>query len=118
MRFNNNGFTLIELLIVIGIIGVLAAIAIPKFQQYKSRALDGEAKSNLHNIYLTCKAYWTDSGSANNCTVPIASATTYGYMQSTDIDISASGNENTFSSTASNVDSPKTFTMNSVGNIS
>ncbi len=64
VKSNNKGFTLIELLIVIAIIGILAAIAIPQFNQYKARAYDSDVKSNMHNIYLACKAYWADSGSA------------------------------------------------------
>ncbi|UCD12308.1 MAG: prepilin-type N-terminal cleavage/methylation domain-containing protein, partial [Nitrospinaceae bacterium] len=55
---NEKGFTLIELLIVIAIIGILAAIAIPQFSAYKQRAYDSDAKANLHNLFLACKAYW------------------------------------------------------------
>jgi type IV pilus assembly protein PilA len=58
-----EGFTLIELLIVIAIIGILAAIAIPQFNQYKARAYDTASKADLHNIYLACKAFWSDNGS-------------------------------------------------------
>ncbi len=61
-----KGFTLIELLIVIAIIGILAAIAIPQFNQYKAGAYDTASKADLHNIYLACKAYWSDTGNESN----------------------------------------------------
>ena len=117
MKSNNKGFTLIELLTVIGIIGILAALAIPAFAQYKTRALDSETKSHLHNVYLACKGYWTDNGSGNSCTVPIASGPVYGYLQAADINITVSGGESTFSGTASHVDSANTYTINSTGSI-
>jgi prepilin-type N-terminal cleavage/methylation domain-containing protein len=118
MKFDNKGFTLIELLTVMAIIGVLTTIAIPAFAQYKARALDADAKSHLHSLYIACKSYWTDTGSGNDCTLPIIVTTAYGYAQSPDISITLSGNEMTFSATASHVDSANSFTMNSVGNIS
>ncbi|MBT5985787.1 MAG: prepilin-type N-terminal cleavage/methylation domain-containing protein, partial [Nitrospina sp.] len=68
IKKREGGFTLIELLIVIAIIGILAAIAIPQFNQYKARAYDTASKSDLHNIYLACKAYWSDNGSDQSCT--------------------------------------------------
>ena len=79
---NQTGFTLIELLIVIAIIGILAAIAIPQFNNYKTRAYDTDTKSGLRTMYTACKAYWADNGSSNICTVAIVTATTYGYIQS------------------------------------
>ena len=118
MKSNNKGFTLIELLTVIGIIGILAALAIPAFAQYKTRALDSEAKSHLHNIYLACKGYWTDNGSGNSCTVSIASGTAYGYLQTPTVLIAASGGETTFSGTASHVDSATAYAIDSAGRIS
>jgi len=115
---NKKGFTLIELIIVIGIIGVLAAIGMPVYSQYKERAYDSDVKSHLHNIYLACKGYWIDQGSASNCTVPIVSSTAYGYTQTTKITIAGTGGEITFIGTASHADSTNTFTIDSVGNIS
>lgn len=115
---NKKGFTLIELLVVIGIIGILAAISIPIFAQYKDRAYDSDTKSHLHNIFLACKGYWADEGSASDCTVPIASGTAYGYTQTSKISIAASGGETTFIGTASHADSTNTFTMDSLGSIS
>ena len=117
MRSNSKGFTLIELLIVIAIIGILAAISIPIFAQYKERAYDSDVKSHLHNIFLACKSYWTDEGSASNCTVPIASGTSYGYLQTTKITIVATGGEIDFTGTASHSDSTNTFTIDELGSI-
>ena len=117
-RNQQTGFTLVELLIVIAIIAILAAVAIPKYNQYKSRALDADAKSALHTIFLSCKTYWTDSGPTNNCDIATISSTTYGYTQSSNISVSANGNENAFLGVASQIDSPNSFFINSSGNIS
>lgn len=115
---NEKGFTLIELLIVIAIIGILAAIAIPQFNQYKARAYNSDAKSNLHNLYLGCKAYWAEEGSSNACSVSTVTQAQYGYVQSTRVSISGSGNETNFSATAQHLDSTTTYSMDANGNIS
>ena len=88
-----GGFTLIELLIVIAIIGILAAIAIPQFYKYKARGYETASKADLHNIYLACKAYWSDSGSDQNYSATEAGGVDYGFSSSPGVVVSASGTE-------------------------
>jgi len=57
MLRNSKGFTLIELMIVVLIIGILAAIAIPNFVSMQDRAREGSVKSNMHTVQLACEDY-------------------------------------------------------------
>jgi type IV pilus assembly protein PilA len=58
---NTKGFTLIELLIVVVIIGILAAIAIPKFANTKEKAYIASMKSDLRNLVTAEEAYFADN---------------------------------------------------------
>ena len=57
-----KGFTLIELLIVVVIIGILAAIAIPKFANTKTKAYTAAMKSDLRNLVTAEESFFSDSG--------------------------------------------------------
>ena len=57
---NRKGFTLIELLIVVVIIGILAAIAIPKFANTKQKAVLASMKSDMRNLVTAEEAYFSD----------------------------------------------------------
>ena len=67
MRHNPRaGFTLIELLVVVVIIGILAAIAIPKFASTKEKAYVAAMKSDLRNLVTAEEAYFADSVKYSN----------------------------------------------------
>ena len=68
-RFSNtNGFTLIELMLVVGIIGVLAAIAIPSFIGFSGRAKQSEARMLLAAVATAEEAYFVDHESYGSLT--------------------------------------------------
>lgn len=69
---NQRGFTLIELLIVVVIIGILAAIAIPKFSSTKGKAYMATVKSDLKNFASAQESYYYDNGFYYNGAVPNA----------------------------------------------
>jgi type IV pilus assembly protein PilA len=57
---NRSGFTLIEVLIVIAIIGILAAIAIPQFTSYRQKTYNSAAQSDLRNVKTNLAAFYAD----------------------------------------------------------
>ncbi len=66
-----EGFTLVELMIVVAIIGILAAVAVPNYQKYQARARQGEAKTSLSAIYTVEKSYVVEHSSYSQCMVDI-----------------------------------------------
>jgi len=94
---NQKGFTLVELLIVIAIIGILAAIAIPQFQSYRVRAYNTAANADIKNVYTAAQAYFSDNptgtatlallqGSGYNQTVGVTTAVNDGTQAGLQID--------------------------------
>ncbi|UCG67538.1 MAG: prepilin-type N-terminal cleavage/methylation domain-containing protein [Deltaproteobacteria bacterium] len=59
-KSKEKGFTLIELMIVIAIIGILAAIAIPQFNKYRQRSYNASAEEDLRNAATAQEAYYVD----------------------------------------------------------
>ena len=66
---NRKGFTLIELLIVVVIIGILAAIAIPKFANTKQKAIVASMKSDLRNLVTAQEAFFSDNNDYAGSTI-------------------------------------------------
>ncbi len=57
---SESGFSLVELMIVVGIIGVLATLALPRFKQFQAKAKMGEAKNILSHLYTLEQSYALD----------------------------------------------------------
>lgn len=69
-----KGFTLIELMIVVAIVGVLAAIAYPSYQEYIARARRADAKTVLLENAQFLERFYTQNGSYLTATLPITEA--------------------------------------------
>ncbi len=66
-----EGFTLIELMIVVVIIGILAAIAIPNFIAMQNRAKEGSTKANMHTVQLAAEDYGVQNDGVYSATMTV-----------------------------------------------
>jgi type IV pilus assembly protein PilA len=107
MKTNKKGFTLIELLIVVVIIGILAAIAIPKFANTKDKAYVAAMKSDLRNLATYEEQYAAD----NNGSYFSGDGAAQGFTPSQNVTVTATvvaGPPETWTATAAHSQSAKT----------
>jgi type IV pilus assembly protein PilA len=90
-----QGFTLIELMIVVAIIGILAAIAIPAYQDYTIRAQVSEGLSLMDGAKTAVAEYYTNTGNlpANNSSSGLATNTSISGKYVTQVDVSNATNK-------------------------
>src|SRR5258708_3390629 len=74
MRMARHGFTLIELMIVVAIIGILAAIAVPNFIKFQAKSKQSEARANLKALFTAQKAFYQEKDHFSSITAEVGFA--------------------------------------------
>ena len=110
------GFTLIELLIVVVIIGILAAIAIPQFTTTKQRAFDAAAQSDIRNMVTAQEAYFFTNQAYTAVTVAAGASTDLGggarFQASKEVALAVTTSTDGYQITSKHTSSPNTWCVN------
>jgi len=110
IKKNEKGFTLIELMIVIAIIGILAAIAIPQFSAYRTRSFNAAAAADIRNAATAQEAYFVDNQTYSSGSAALIGAT-YGLYLSDNVTLAVTAASTSgYTMTASHAKGNKTFT--------
>lgn len=110
IKKDESGFTLIELMIVIAIIGILAAIAIPQFSAYRQRSYNSAAEADLRNAATAQEAYYVDNQTYKGDPTALIGST-YGLYTSQNVTIAGSAGQTNYTMTTYHSSGNKTYTL-------
>jgi len=112
---HNEGFTLLELMVVIAIIGVLAAIAIPSYMGFRYRGLDLTARKDMKSAYSAAMLYFADNPNGTLSTVDELENS--GYKRSPDVEITVGGEVDNFILKSKHSGGKTLYSMDSSGTV-
>ncbi len=113
---NKKGFTLIELMIVVAIIGILAAIAIPQFASYRVKSYNTKASAELRSAYTACQVYFSTESGATSCGIEGMHAQKFYNSSDVTLDITNDTLDN-WTATAKHTAGDVTYTIDKNGKI-
>ena len=102
-------------MVVIAIIGIIAAIAIPNFISYRKRSLNSTANADAKNAYTAAQGYFADHDEGQ--TIDLDSMKSYGFTQSQNVTVTCAGTQGSLAITALHTQGDKTYSVNSIGGI-
>lgn len=109
VKLANKGFTLIEILIVIAIIGILAAIAIPQYSKYRMGAFNASALSDIRNAATAQEAYYAENkvyaGSVDRLILKLD------LVKTPNVNLIINGNESGYTIISYHISGNKTYTL-------
>ena len=110
MMRKNEGFTLIELMIVIAIIGILAAIAIPQFSAYRTRSYNSAAEADIRNAATAQEAYYVDNQTYKQDPLGLIGSN-YGFYTTANVAVTGGAGATQYTMTALHSSGNKTYTL-------